>query len=498
MIGRVLPRGQRVAGLVRYLYGPGKAEEHRDPHIVASWTGETTSLEPLVTADGHRDFRRLVGALQALLEEQPEWRREPKPVYHVAVRAAVEDRVLSDREWSEIATEMMHHVGLSRREAPESGVRWIAVRHADDHIHIVATLARQDGRAPRRDNDWHRVREACRLFEQRYGLRSTAPADITAARRPHRAEVEKALRTGRHETARDKLRREVRAAAAAAGSESEFFSRLEKAGVMVRLRESTVTAGEVTGYAVTLPGVRTTNGAPVWYGGGRLAADLTLPKLRQRWSPATTASDASPPQPRQGEGVHARDRVLDDAAQHASRAADTLRRNTRDSPEAAAIAYASADAMTSAARVIEGARGGPLTLAADRYDHAARERYGKVPPRRHGRSEHLRSSARLLAALRRVRVDSEALRVAELLSQLAALAETLELMRSAQRRVQQATAARDAAVSLRAQATRYSRRVSTDSRRHRAPTTSRRTPSTASAPTRHPPAPPRGPATPSR
>ena len=33
--------------------------------------------------------------------------------------------------------------------------------HAADHIHIVATLARQDGTRPKTWNDFYRVREAC-------------------------------------------------------------------------------------------------------------------------------------------------------------------------------------------------------------------------------------------------------------------------------------------------------------------------------------------------
>src|SRR5689334_9593834 len=133
---------------------------------------------------------------------------------------------------------MMHNVGVSRRDQAEAGVRWIAVRHADDHIHIVATLARQDGRIARRDNDYYRLRDTCRIFEQRYGLRRTAPADNTAARRPHRAELEKARRAGRHETVRDRLRREVRVACATAVNDADFFGRLRAAGVMVKLRHS--------------------------------------------------------------------------------------------------------------------------------------------------------------------------------------------------------------------------------------------------------------------
>jgi len=224
MIGRVLNRGTRVAGLVRYLYGLGKAEEHRDPHIVASWTGETSSLEPTVTAAGHRDFRSLIGLLEASLDAQHECLVADLSFYHLVARAAPEDRILSDVEWAALATAMMHNIGLSRRDEPDAGARWIAVRHADDHIHIVATLARQDGRIARRDNDYYRVRDTCRIFEQRYRLRRTAPADNSAARRPHRAELEKARRAGRHETVRDRLRCEVRAACAIAVDEAQTSS----------------------------------------------------------------------------------------------------------------------------------------------------------------------------------------------------------------------------------------------------------------------------------
>jgi len=64
-------------------------------------------------------------------------------------------------------------------------VRWVAVSHAADHVHIVATLVRQDGTRPKVWNDFYRVREA----ELRFGLRRTAPADRTAARRGTRAET---------------------------------------------------------------------------------------------------------------------------------------------------------------------------------------------------------------------------------------------------------------------------------------------------------------------
>jgi hypothetical protein len=280
MIGKVV-RGSNVAGLLRYLYGPGRANEHTDPHLVAGF-GDPHELEPDRRVDGSPDLRRLTGLLLLPLALDPFGGCE-KPVWHCSVRAAPGDRMLSDEEWGQVAAEVMDRTGFARHH-DESGVRWVAVRHAPDHIHLVATLARQDGRRARTWNNFFRVREACRDVERRLGLRATAPADRTAAKQPSRAETEQALRRGWGEAPRVSLRREACAAAAGAGSEREFFARLEQAGVLVRKRHSTINSDEVTGYAVGLASHATKDGGIVWYGGGKLAPDLTLPKLRARWT----------------------------------------------------------------------------------------------------------------------------------------------------------------------------------------------------------------------
>ena len=79
------------------------------------------------------------------------------------------------------------------------------------------------------------------------------------------------------------LRREVCTASAGARSEPEFFTGLADAGVCVRRRYSTSSPRAVTGYAVGLPQHCARDGGIVWYG-GKLAADLSLPKLRRRWA----------------------------------------------------------------------------------------------------------------------------------------------------------------------------------------------------------------------
>src|SRR5690349_22934795 len=265
VIGKVL-RGRNVRRLLHYLYRPGQANEHADPHLVAGF-GDPADLEPERRPGGTRDFRRLAGLLEQPLAALagPGY---AQPVWHCTIRAAPEDRMLSDAEWSQIAAQVMHRTGLAPA-GDDLGVRWVAVRHADDHIHLVATLARQDGTRPRIWNDYYRVRDACHDAERRFGLRSTAPADRTAARRATRAETEQAARRGWAEPARVTLRREVCTAAAGAGSEQEFFARLRQAGVLARERRGTVHPDQVTGYAVGLPGHTARDGGTIWYGGGK-------------------------------------------------------------------------------------------------------------------------------------------------------------------------------------------------------------------------------------
>jgi hypothetical protein len=227
---------------------------------------------------GAPDLRRLAGLLAQPLAALagPGY---DKPVWHCSVRAAPEDRVLSDSEWAQVAAGIMHRSGLAP-EGDDLGVRWVAVRHAADHVHIVATLARQDGTRAKVWNDFYRVREACQESERRFGLRRTAPGDRTATRRATRAENEQAARRGWGEPPRATLRREVCTAAAGASMKREFFTHLLQAGVLVRLRHTVIDPGEVTGHAVGLPQHMARDGGVIWYSGGKLAPDLTLPKLR--------------------------------------------------------------------------------------------------------------------------------------------------------------------------------------------------------------------------
>ena len=455
MIGKVV-RGSHAGGLLCYLYGPGRANEHIDPHLIAGF-GDPAELEPECRPGGTPDLRRLAGLLAQPLAALG-WTEYDKPVWHCSVRAAPGDRVLSDIEWAGVAAEIMHRTGLAPK-GDEAGVRWVAIRHADDHIHIVATLARQDGTRPRLWNDFYRVREACRSAEEQLGLRVTPPADRTAARRPSRAETEQAARRGRDEPPRVTLRRHVCGAAAGARTEREFFDQLASAGVLIRRRYSTQHPGQVTGYAVGLPHHRGRDGGVIWYSGGKLAADLTLPKLRGRWEPHSRSAQRSVGYvsgagartgrlAADGLTVGERELIYGHAARQAAHAAEHIRHCARRDPgRAADAAWAAADALHTAAQITDS---GALRCAADAYDRAARAPFGRLPSRTSA-GTRLRTAARTLALMGQADSDAYVAALA-LIGNLVALTLAVAELRQAQQQAVRATAARTAAKHLRAAA----------------------------------------------
>ena len=435
MIGKVL-RGTNAGGLLRYLYGPGRVNEHTDPHLVAAFA-DPAELEPDRRPGRSPDLRRLAGLLAQPLAALAVPGGD-KPVWHCSVRAAPSDRMLSDDEWAQLACEIMHRTGLAPYGQEDEAVRWVAVRHAPDHIHLVAMLARQDGTRPRLWNDYYRIGEACRAAEHRFGLRATAPRDRTTAHRPTRAESEKARRSGRGEPPRVTLRRTVATAAAASSSEREFFAHLDASGISVRKRFSTCNPGEITGYAVALPTDTTSARDPVWYGGGKLAPDLTLPKLRHRWAPVGATSPTGVFTPAE------RSAVYEHAARTARDAAQQIRHHAATDPGAAAdAAWAAADTLHAAASAL----GNPeLRRAADAYDRAARCAHGRLPrPTLTGNS--LRTVGRILSAAA-IATGDPVLAQLRLILQLAALTEAVIDLRTAQRHAAQAAAAQTAAERL--------------------------------------------------
>ncbi|MGA5704563.1 relaxase/mobilization nuclease domain-containing protein [Peterkaempfera bronchialis] len=276
-------RGSRTYGLLAYLYGPGKHDEHVDPHIVASWDG--------FAPDPGRDPTATLTQLEAALDlrvNQLGDRRPKRHVWHCPVSADPGDRLLSDEEWAEVARRVVAAAGIAQPGDPD-GCRWIAVRHDPRHIHIMATIVRGDLRQARLNGDAVRAQAECRQIERDFGLKELSPGDGTAAKRPTSAERHKAERLGRGEPVRLQLRDAVRRALAGAADEAEFLDRLKTAGLLVSLKVAP--SGDVLGYSVAHPDDRNAEGQPVFFGGSRLAPDLSLPRIRKRLGAGPVETD---------------------------------------------------------------------------------------------------------------------------------------------------------------------------------------------------------------
>ncbi|WP_236062116.1 relaxase/mobilization nuclease domain-containing protein [Actinacidiphila acididurans] len=280
-------RGSRTYGLLAYLYGPGRRDEHTDPHLIGSWDG--FAPDPGRDPDAKAAMSQLAAALD-LRVKQAGPAAPAEHVWHCSVRTDPGDRHLSDAEWNAVARRLVTAVGLTPDGDPD-GCRWVAVRHADDHIHIVATMVRGDLRRPRMNYDFKKAQAECRHIEAELGLRRLRPGDGTAAKNPTSAERFKAERTGRTEAPRETLREAVRQALAGAADEPEFFARVHEAGLRIKLR--TAPSGDTLGYSVALPGDRNREGEPVWFAGSTLAPDLSLPKIRRRFNSGAPAVDAT-------------------------------------------------------------------------------------------------------------------------------------------------------------------------------------------------------------
>ncbi|MFF8989471.1 relaxase/mobilization nuclease domain-containing protein [Streptomyces sp. NPDC014983] len=278
MIAAIKRAGANTRGLLAYLYGPGRQDEHLDPHIVAGFA-------MLGMPDPGRDENATLTELARYLDEPVSLRNSEfgKPVtdhvWHCPVRAAPEDRYLSDTEWGEIAQRIVQSAGIAPA-GDDLACRWIAVRHADDHIHILATTVREDGRRPKLHDSGLRVGDACREIEKDYGLRRLKKGDRTGARRPTQAEMHKAERLGWDQPSPEWLQDRIRAAIPHVTSAEEFIAYLEAGGVVVQVRRGP--SGDLLGYTAGRPGDLNEAGEQIYHPGSKISPDLSLPKIKAR------------------------------------------------------------------------------------------------------------------------------------------------------------------------------------------------------------------------
>lgn len=149
---------------------------------------------------------------------------------------------------------------------------------------------------------------------------ATKEGDGTAAKRPTSAERRKAERLGQDATSRELLREHVHRALAGAADEAEFFDRLAAEGI--RTKQRIAPSGDALGYSVAKVSDRNRAGDPIWFSGSKLAPDLSLPKIRERF--AATTDMPEPPALLQRSGASAPVRARHFAAEATDEALASL------------------------------------------------------------------------------------------------------------------------------------------------------------------------------
>lgn len=303
-----ITRGDRFGGLMSYLFGTSETNVHSNPHVVAgdmdifmTYEGrELDHFEALSLAYELDESRRLMGTKVTVVKRSSAGdsdvltkERKDAHVWHASLSLRNTEGLLTDDQWNAIANDFMTEMGFTA-ESGKAEARWVAVRHGvssngNDHIHIAASVVRTDGTKVSTHNDFSRAQKVCRDLELKYGLEVTGDrAAELGTRGVKPASREAADRRGAAEPDVVRLARTVRASAAAATDEGEFVRRVRRAGVLIRPRFAAGRRDVIEGYSVALQtpeGVR-----PVWHGGGRLARDLTLPRLRADWEETIDSS----------------------------------------------------------------------------------------------------------------------------------------------------------------------------------------------------------------
>ena len=305
-----ISEGGNSAGLMQYLVGQGRANEHENPHLVAgsdvimrrwgAWD-RLSAAQGFEIAKYVDQFMRetgvkSMGKRRVFNDETGEREVIEGPVanhvWHCSLSLSPREAAQGDERWQQIARDFADQMGFTGADG-KAACRWVAVHHGSaknggDHIHIMVNVIREDGTKWNRYQDQPKAMRACNKLEHKYGLEVIeAREHARGARSDTAADLRASARRGQDRTDREILLPRVRAAATSATSERDFVLRLRELGVRARPRFARGRTDVVVGYSVALH--KPKGQKAQWYAGGKIARDLTLNRLRTRW-PDTPAS----------------------------------------------------------------------------------------------------------------------------------------------------------------------------------------------------------------
>lgn len=274
-------KGSRPFGLMRYLVGPGRHNEHTEPHLV---NGSPTIMAWHDDAELSRDSADAIARELDLNRKAFGFDTDEAMTWQCSLSLSYEEGEQGDQRWAEIAQEFADRMGFTEASG-KAPCQWVAIHHGqstkgNDHIHFIASRVREDGTKWSDFRDYKAAQKVARELEREYGYRELG-GEASSQRWLSRPEHERQAQENGRTAARFRLGDTVRSCAVSASSEGQFVRSMRRAGLLVRPRFAEGQASVVVGYSVA---ERPPKGKqPLWFGGGKLSKDLTLTALRQRW-----------------------------------------------------------------------------------------------------------------------------------------------------------------------------------------------------------------------
>ena len=324
MIGKI-KKGHRMIGLINYLAGPGRSNEHANMHVVCS-----SELIATVSDGMSLDAQSTMSLGHEMNHPKKVYHPDNNKraqVFHVSLSLDATQGLKDDDFWDTMVREYLHGMEMDGSDG-KPPMRWTAIRHGvssngNDHVHIAVSMIREDGTWWNANKDFARSSTTLRAMEKKHALRvlgqgvktrgyaegelqsvarrramakHTREANATQGMVPwsmlDKTSREHLIAEQSHiEQPRFEVALKVRAAGAGSRSEAEYVRRLRGNSLLVRPYFAKGGTEQVAGYSVAL---RPSEGErPIWYGGGTLAKDLSLPSLRAGW-PVDDKNEAIP------------------------------------------------------------------------------------------------------------------------------------------------------------------------------------------------------------
>lgn len=331
-------RGGRMAGLVMYLAGPGRANEHTNPQLIAGHDLVTFAIEPgrALSADDALDianildFSRKQHGTRVLVSEREfdeasgeyvTTGKKDAHVWHASLSLKADEGELTREKWADVAHDFVERMGFIDPEGAKTS-RWAAIHHGaskngNDHIHIAVQLVREDGTKADVRHDFKRAQRASNEIEKKHGLTVLASREHQygiSGDKP--AELAHAQDRDSGMTERAELRRRARTCLATASSQGEYIRHLHDLGVHVQPRFAQGDRDTIVGYRLAFPSAskdQSGDGRQIWYSPSKLDRSLAWPRIEERYGDAGRAEavalmhqirDKTLPQPVKATEVH--------------------------------------------------------------------------------------------------------------------------------------------------------------------------------------------------